>query len=143
MLGQRICATETRTLTPPASGPNTAGLSAPAGSEAGDPYRAICDELYALLTRKRGYYGCGNDPLENALGVEDDGIPAWQYQAARIGEKCRRLRAPLETLKRVETLLDIAGHAVVAIACERRKETVYDRQVCHHPVAAGQHSGPA
>lgn len=143
MLGQRICATEKRTPTPLASGPSTAGLWGPAESDPGDPYRAVCEELYALLTRKRGYYGCGNDPLENALGVEDDGIPAWQYQAARIGEKCRRLRGPLQTLKRVETLLDIAGHAVVAIACERRKEAKYERQVCHHPVAAEQHHGPA
>lgn len=136
MLGQRICATEKRIPIPQASGLSTAGLSGPAASDPGDPYRAICEELYALLSRKRGYYGCGLDPLENALGVEDDGIPAWQYQAARIGEKCRRLRGPLETLKRVETLLDIAGHAVVAIACERRKEAEYARQVCSGPVAA-------
>jgi hypothetical protein len=111
-------------------------LSCSAGSSPGDPYRAICDELYALLTRKRGYYGCKEDPLENALGVEEDGIPAWLYQTARIGEKTRRLRGPLETLKRVETLLDIAGHAVVAIACERRKEAENDRQVCDPEVAA-------
>jgi hypothetical protein len=143
MLGQRICATEKRTHIMPASGPSTDGSSGPAGSEAGDPYRAICEELYALLSRKRGYYGCGNDPLENALSVEDDGIPAWQYQAARIGEKTRRLRGPLETLKRVETLLDIAGHAVVAIACERRKEEFYGRQIRSNSVAPGQHSGPA
>jgi hypothetical protein len=73
-----------------------------------------------LLTRKRNYYGCGEDPLENALGVEQDGVPAVTYQLARIGEKTRRMRGPLETITRQKTLMDIAGHAVVAIACERR-----------------------
>jgi hypothetical protein len=118
----RICVIGKKTRTTEFSGPSTAELSAPPGSISGDPYREICDELYRLLTRKRGYYGCKADPLENALGVEQDGIPAWQYQAARIGEKTRRLRGPLETITRQKTLMDIAGHAVVAIACERRKE---------------------
>lgn len=114
-------ASTTRTRTPLHSGPNTAASSAPAGTSTGDPYRELCDELYALLTRKRNYYGCGEDPLENALGVEREGIEPWLYQAARIGEKSRRLRGPLETITRQKTLMDIAGHAIVAIACERRK----------------------
>jgi len=92
----------------------------PAGTSTGDPYRELCDELYLLLTRKRNYYGCGDDPLENAMGVALDGIDPWLYQAARIGEKTRRLRGPLETITRQKTLMDIAGHAIVAIACERR-----------------------
>lgn len=111
----------TRTRTPLHSGPNTAASSVPAGTSTGDPYRDLCDELYLLLTRKRNYYGCGEDPLENALGVERDGIEPWLYQAARINEKSRRLRGPLETITRQKTLMDIAGHAIVAIACERRK----------------------
>lgn len=115
------CVPTTKTHTPPASGQSTAESSAPAETFIGDPYRELCDELYALLTRKRGYYGCGPDPLENALGVERDGIEPWLYQAARIGEKTRRLRGPLETITRQKTLMDIAGHAIVAIACERRK----------------------
>lgn len=117
-----ICVIGKRTPTTEFSGQSTDESSVLPGSINGDPYREICDELYRLLTRKRGYYGCKEDPLENALGVEDDGIPAWQYQAARIGEKTRRLRGPLETITRQKTLLDIAGHAVVAIACERRQE---------------------
>jgi len=119
---QRICVIGKRTPTMEFSGQSTDESSVLPGSINGDPYREICDELYRLLTRKRGYYGCKEDPLENALGVEEDGIPAWQYQAARIGEKTRRLRGPLETITRQKTLLDIAGHAVVAIACERRQE---------------------
>lgn len=115
------CAPTTRIHTPPASGQSTDESSQPAGTFTGDPYRELCDELYLLLTRKRNYYGCGEDPLENALGVERDGIEAWLYQAARIGEKTRRLRGPLETVTRQKTLMDIAGHAIVAIACERRK----------------------
>lgn len=117
-----ICVIGKRTPTMEFSGQSTDESSVLPGSINGDPYREICDELYRLLTRKRGYYGCKEDPLENALGVEEDGIPAWQYQAARIGEKTRRLRGPLETFTRQKTLLDIAGHAVVAIACERRQE---------------------
>ena len=119
---QRICVIGKRTPTMEFSGQSTDESSVLPGSINGDPYREICDELYRLLTRKRGYYGCKEDPLENAMGVEEDGIPAWQYQAARIGEKTRRLRGPLETITRQKTLLDIAGHAVVAIACERRQE---------------------
>jgi hypothetical protein len=122
----RICVIGRKTHTTEFSGLSTAELSALPENTPGDPYREICDELYRLLTRKRGYYGCKQDPLENALGVEEDGIPAWQYQAARIGEKTRRLRGPLETISRQKTLMDIAGHAVVAIACERRKENPRD-----------------
>jgi hypothetical protein len=86
-----------------------------------DPYLPLCLELWRLLSRKRGYYGCEENPLENAMGVRDEGIEPWVYQLARIGEKCRRLRGMLEspagTLAIRETLLDIAGHAAVAIAC--------------------------
>ena len=113
-------ATEKKTPTTPPSGRSTAVSSTPPGSGPGDPYRAICDELYALLARKRGYYGCGEDPLENALGVREDGIDPTRYQVARIGEKTRRLRALGETISIQKTLMDIAGHAVVALACERR-----------------------
>ena len=89
------------------------------GDPGEDPYRAICDELWRLLNRKRGYYGCTDNPLENALGVSEEGIEPWVYQLARIGEKCRRLRGmigPERTLAIRETLADIAGHAVVAMA---------------------------
>lgn len=109
-----------KTPTPPASGPSTDESSWQPGTTSGDPYRDICDELYRLLTRKRDYYGCGEDPLENALGVASDGVEPVTYQLARIGEKTRRMRGPLETITRQKTLMDIAGHAVVAIACERR-----------------------
>ena len=109
-----------KTPTPPPFGPSTDESSWPAGTTSGDPYRAICDELYRLLTRKRDYYGCGEDPLENALGVAEDGVDPVTYQLARIGEKTRRMRGPLETITRQKTLMDIAGHAVVAIAVERR-----------------------
>jgi len=81
-----------------------------------DPYWPIILRLYRLLSRKRNYYGCGLNPLENALGVRDEGIEPWKYQLARIGEKCRRCRGPLRTIDIQETLSDIAGHAVVGIA---------------------------
>ena len=85
-----------------------------------DPYLPICIELWRLLSRKRGYYGCPEEsPLENALGVAEDGIEPWVYQLARIGEKCRRLRGMIgsdRTIAIRETLADIAGHAVVALA---------------------------
>jgi hypothetical protein len=109
-----------KTPTPPPSGLSTDESSWPLENTSGDPYREICDELYRLLTRKRDYYGCGEDPLENALGVAEDGVEPVAYQVARIGEKTRRMRGPLETITRQKTLMDIAGHAVVAIACERR-----------------------
>lgn len=84
-----------------------------------DPYLPICLELWRLLSRKRGYYGCEENPLENALGVAEEGIEPWVYQLARIGEKCRRLRGMIgseRTLAIRETLADIAGHAIVAMA---------------------------
>jgi len=109
-----------KTPTLPVSGLSMDESSWPHGSTSGDPYREICEELYRLLTRKRDYYGCGEDPLENALGVTEDGIDPVTYQLARVGEKTRRMRGPLETITRQKTLMDIAGHAVVAIACERR-----------------------
>jgi hypothetical protein len=73
-------------------------------------------ELWRLLSRKRGYYGCKESPLENALGVQADGISPWKYQIARVGEKCRRLRGVLRAIDIRKTVLDIAGHAVVGIA---------------------------
>ncbi len=88
-----------------------------------DPYLGICIGLWKLLSRKRGYYGCVENPLENALGVLDEGIEPWVYQLARIGEKCRRLRGMIGTDRTIairETLSDIAGHAVVAMACQDR-----------------------
>mgnify|MGYP003345251811 CR=1 FL=1 len=94
----------------------------PPGTQPGDPYGPICRQLEALLARKRGYYGCQDSPLENAVGVLEDGIEPWVYQLARIGEKRRRLHGPLKTVDIEKTLMDIAGHAVVAIACLRSKE---------------------
>lgn len=82
-----------------------------------DPYWRTCVDLWRLLSRKRGYYGCRENPLENALGVGDDGIVPWKYQIARVGEKCRRLRGTLGTISIRKTIMDIAGHAVVGIAC--------------------------
>lgn len=99
-----------------------------------DPYWHICVKLWRLLSRKRGYYGCRESPLENALGVREDGIEPWRYQVARVGEKCRRLRGTLGTIGIRETLMDIAGHAVVAVACldhevdnESKSSSVADR----------------
>lgn len=85
-----------------------------------DPYKAICDRVYALLSRKKNYYGCDEDPLANAMGVEEDGINPAIYQLARIGEKRRRLHGQLSKEDQIETYLDIMGHAAVAIACLQR-----------------------
>jgi hypothetical protein len=103
------------------SGQSTEELSKLCESVPGDdPYLPICNELWRLLSRKRGYYGCAEEsPLENALGVAEDGIEPWVYQLARIGEKCRRLRGMIGTDRTIairETLADIAGHAIVAMA---------------------------
>jgi hypothetical protein len=89
-------------------------------------------DLWRLLSRKRGYYGCDENPLENALGVAEEGIEPWVYQLARIGEKCRRLRGLMFTDRTIairETLFDIAGHAVVGMACH---DAVYgeDKDEC-------------
>lgn len=114
-------------ITTPVSGPSleeSRRLAENALGEAADllpedPYLPICLELWRLLSRKRGYYGCDENPLENALGVAEEGIEPWVYQLARIGEKCRRLRGMIGTDRTIairETLADIAGHAAVAIA---------------------------
>lgn len=110
------------------SGPNTDESSRQAEQLLGearallseDPYLGLCLDLWRLLSRKRGYYGCGENPLENALGVSEEGIEPWVYQLARIGEKCRRLRGLMftdRTLAIRDTLFDIAGHAIVGMAC--------------------------
>jgi hypothetical protein len=109
-----------------ASGASTDGSKRPPARSSGDPYLEVCEALHTLLTRKRGYYGCEDEsPLQNAIGVKEQGIEPWVYQLARIGEKLRRcggLQRALvpmsgERLQMIrETLMDIAGHAVVAIA---------------------------
>lgn len=111
----------------PVSGRNTDEFSKPLGSESGDPYLPICEDLHTLLSRKRNYYGCPDEgPLDNAMGVLEQGIEPWVYQLARIGEKVRRcngLRGTFANRDQVlETLRDIAGHAVVAIACLKESE---------------------
>lgn len=119
----------TPTITPP-SGPNTDEYSERCERLLGelmtlmdsDPYWGICIQLWRLLSRKRGYYGCVEHPLANAMGVADDGITPWRYQIARVGEKCRRLRGVLRAIDIRKTLLDIAGHAVVGIACLDHEE---------------------
>lgn len=129
------------------SGPNTADYSARRERLLGelseilkeDPYWGICIELWKLLSRKRGYYGCANNPLENALGVEEDGISPWKYQIARVGEKCRRLRGTLRAIDIRKTILDIAGHAVVGIAV-LDYEDEYESE--SYSLASGS-SGPA
>lgn len=106
------------------SGRSTDDCSAPAGRSSGDPYYPVCDELHALLTRKRGYYGCPDEsPLANARGVKEQGVEPWVYQLARIGEKVRRcgglrtLDSGRDAVAKIRaTLMDIAGHAVVALA---------------------------
>lgn len=108
--------TKTPTTTP-VSGANTDGWSKPPGRSLGDPYLPLCEELHNLLSRKRGYYGCSESPLQNALGVAEDGIDPVRYQVARIGEKMRRLRGLTGDTGIRETLLDIAGHAIVGLAC--------------------------
>lgn len=109
----------TRTTTPH-SGASTAVYSKQLGSPPSDPYLPITDELHALLARKRNYYGCpGEEPLANALAVRDQGIEPWVYQLARIGEKVRRcggLRGTIDIQAIRKTLMDIAGHAIVAAA---------------------------
>lgn len=110
------------TTTPP-SGQSTDESKSQPEPKSGDPYGPICRDLEALLLRKRGYYGCIENPLQNALGVSEDGIEPWVYQLARIGEKRRRLTGDLRTVDIVKTLMDIAGHAVVAIACLNHKES--------------------
>lgn len=108
------------TTTPP-SGPSSDASQQPPDNVPGDPYHKICGEIYSLLTRKRAYYGCPDEnPLANALAVKEDGIDPVVYQMARVNEKLRRLRGLRRTvdLQRIrDTLCDIAGHAIVAIAC--------------------------
>jgi hypothetical protein len=93
------------------------------GNPSPDPYKAITDACYMLLTQKRNYYGCGQDPLSNAMGVKEDGIAPDVYQLARIGEKRRRLQGQLSMEDRIETFMDIMGHAAVAIACLRNSDS--------------------
>lgn len=108
------------------SGPNTDASSKPDGGWRGDdPYKEVTDTIHRLMLRKSGYYGNPDSgPLCNALGVEQDGIEPWRYQLARIGEKCRRLRGDAQYDEQLlrETLIDIAGHAVVAVACLNAKK---------------------
>lgn len=129
----------TLTITLP-SGPSMAGSSKRPASGHGDPYQPICEALHALLSRKRGYYGCPDEgPLDNAMGVQEQGITPWVYQLARIGEKLRRCGglqgAIVKDRERMirETLFDIAGHAIVAIAVLNQEEAQNESEV--DPVA--------
>ena len=79
-----------------------------------DPYWVACVNLHRLLSRKRHYYNCKEDALANAKGVEEVGIEPWKYQLARIGEKYRRLGGDLKTIDSRMTLMDIAGHSIIA-----------------------------
>ncbi len=103
-----------------------AGSQKQAGEWNGDdPYKEVTDTIHRLMLRKSGYYGNPDSgPLHNALGVQEDGIEPWRYQLARIGEKCRRLRGEAQFDGHLlrETLIDIAGHAVVALACLAHQE---------------------
>ena len=116
---------KTRTTTKP-SGRNTGESSKPVAEWSGDdPYKEVTDAIHKLMLRKSGYYGNPDSgPLHNALGVAENGIEPWRYQLARIGEKCRRLKGDAQYDGHLlrETLIDIAGHAVVALACLNHQE---------------------
>lgn len=119
---------ETTRTTTQLSGLNSAASQWQQEEKFGDPYLPICQELHRLLSRKRGYYGCKpEEPLANAKAVAEEGIDPVMYQAARINEKLRRLRGLNRTFssseKIRETLIDIAGHAAVAIALIDEKKT--------------------
>lgn len=90
---------------------------------ADDPYWGCCQQLWRLLSRKRHYYNCTENPLANAMSVAETGIEPWRYQLARIGEKYRRLGGPLRTIDIQETLFDIAGHAVIGVLTVPEEET--------------------
>lgn len=87
-----------------------------------DPYWGVCVSLWRLLSRKRHYYNCWQNPLANAEAVAETGIEPWKYQLARIGEKYRRLGGPLRTIDIQRTLMDIAGHAVIGTLLAKGEE---------------------
>lgn len=109
------------TLSDPTDGCDDPYLAEVIAGREEDPWRGLCEQLYSLVNHKREYYSCREHPLANALGVREQGITPWIYQVARIGEKVRRLRGlsrtivPQEAIRK--TLMDIAGHALVAVAC--------------------------
>jgi hypothetical protein len=92
-----------------------------------DPYWGVCVSVWQLLSRKRGYYNCVEEPLANAKGVAETGIKPWRYQLARIGEKYRRLGGTLRTFDIRRTMMDIAGHAVIAVLLVSEGEDDGDR----------------
>jgi len=87
-----------------------------------DPYWGVTTSLWRLLSRKRHYYNCTEKPLANAEAVSETGIEPWRYQLARIGEKYRRLGGPLKTIDIQRTMMDVAGHAVIATLLVSPKE---------------------
>lgn len=87
-----------------------------------DPYWGVCVSLWRLLSRKRHYYNCWQNPLANAEAVAETGIEPWKYQLARIGEKYRRLGGPLRTIDIQKTLMDIAGHAVIGTLLAKEED---------------------
>ena len=87
-----------------------------------DPYWSVCVGLWRLLSRKRHYYNCWENPLANAEAVAETGIEPWKYQLARIGEKYRRLGGPLRTIDIQRTLMDIAGHAVIGTLLAKEED---------------------
>ena len=87
-----------------------------------DPYWGVCVSLWRLLSRKRHYYNCWENPLANAEAVAETGIEPWKYQLARIGEKYRRLGGPLRTIDIQRTLMDIAGHAVIGTLLAKEED---------------------
>ena len=119
MLEQYFCgATKTRTTV--ASGVSLAGSPWPPGND-GEPYYTLCLEVCRLLIGKREYYGCTpTNPLDNAQAASAWGLEPWKYQAIRIGEKIGRLKglpnSPAGAVTIRDTLMDIAGHAIIALA---------------------------
>lgn len=125
------------------SGQSSDASQSPVAKDGGDVYGRLCGEIHRLLTRKRSYYGCpSDDALANAEAVAEDGIWPVTYQVARVGEKLRRLRALTRTMSYAEireTLKDIAGHAVVALALlekEKTREPVSDSVAYCEPGSA-------
>lgn len=107
----------TKTPTQLRSGESTEESSWQCEKNNGDNLANLCAALAKLLETKANYYGCV-DELDNALSVE---VTPWKYQVLRISEKIRRMNGDLCALDLEDTLFDIAGHAIVAVSCIRRR----------------------
>jgi len=92
-------------------------------------FRKLLDELWELHLKKEADYGLGGYSFANVRAASDFGVPAWVGAMIRANDKMSRIKSFLQNGRLnnesvEDTLLDLAAHALIALALRREDQEI-------------------